>query len=234
VSWCPKCPLEDDHGPAGLTPGRTANSGIPWTRPASALNFATLRLLPSLCNIDHISIVRSALRRHLSLISPATAPGSGASSLSARHVCLRPRPPTFPGFSRPASRPEPPRWPPAPTGSRGKTRPLSRCRAALHVWGFNWTRRNGSAAEQLSARSFTLDGGTVVHAPGGIAIFDALHRHGTVSEAMPYASDLLEIDGEDLRTFRSQASARKARYEARWENPERHLPRCRCRTCRPQ
>jgi bifunctional non-homologous end joining protein LigD len=30
-------------------------------------------------------------------------------------------------------------------------------------------------------------------------VFDALHRRGTVSEAMLYAFDLLEIDGEDLR-----------------------------------
>jgi bifunctional non-homologous end joining protein LigD len=35
--------------------------------------------------------------------------------------------------------------------------------------------------------------------PDGIAIFDALHRRGTVSEAMMYAFDLLELDGEDLR-----------------------------------
>jgi bifunctional non-homologous end joining protein LigD len=39
----------------------------------------------------------------------------------------------------------------------------------------------------------------VVCGPDGIAIFDALHRHGTVSEAMLYAFDLLELDGEDLR-----------------------------------
>jgi bifunctional non-homologous end joining protein LigD len=32
-----------------------------------------------------------------------------------------------------------------------------------------------------------------------IAIFDALHRRGTVTEAMLYAFDLLELDGEDLR-----------------------------------
>jgi hypothetical protein len=35
--------------------------------------------------------------------------------------------------------------------------------------------------------------------PDGIAIFDALHRRGTVSEAMLCAFDLLELDGEDLR-----------------------------------
>jgi bifunctional non-homologous end joining protein LigD len=51
------------------------------------------------------------------------------------------------------------------------------------------------------ARSFTLDGGAVVYGPDGIAIFDALHRRGTVSEAMLYAFDLLELDGEDLCTL---------------------------------
>jgi bifunctional non-homologous end joining protein LigD len=43
-----------------------------------------------------------------------------------------------------------------------------------------------------------LDGEAVVCGPDGIAIFDALHRHGTVSEAMLYVFDLLECDGEDL------------------------------------
>jgi bifunctional non-homologous end joining protein LigD len=46
---------------------------------------------------------------------------------------------------------------------------------------------------------FTLDGEAVVCGPDGVAIFDALHRHGTVSEAMLYAFDLLELDGQDLR-----------------------------------
>jgi hypothetical protein len=37
---------------------------------------------------------------------------------------------------------------------------------------------------QLRATSFTLDGEAVVCGPDGIAIFDALHHHGTVNEAM--------------------------------------------------
>jgi bifunctional non-homologous end joining protein LigD len=52
---------------------------------------------------------------------------------------------------------------------------------------------------QLRADSFTLDGEAVVCGPDGIAIFDALHRHDTVSDAMLYAFDLLELDGHDLR-----------------------------------
>jgi bifunctional non-homologous end joining protein LigD len=39
----------------------------------------------------------------------------------------------------------------------------------------------------------------VVCGPDGVAIFDALHRRGTASEAMLYPFDLLELDGKDLR-----------------------------------
>jgi bifunctional non-homologous end joining protein LigD len=68
--------------------------------------------------------------------------------------------------------------------------------------GYDWSGRYpaiAGTAAQLRARSFTLDGEAVVCGPDGVAIFDALHRRGTVSEAMRYAFDLLELDGEDLR-----------------------------------
>jgi hypothetical protein len=48
-------------------------------------------------------------------------------------------------------------------------------------------------ATLLRARSFTLDGEAVVCGPDGVAIFDALHRRGTVTEAMLYAFDVLEL-----------------------------------------
>jgi ATP-dependent DNA ligase len=70
--------------------------------------------------------------------------------------------------------------------------------------GYNWTGRYpaiAGTAIQLRAISFTLDGEACVCGPDGVAIFDALHRHGTVSEAMMYAFDLLELDGEDLRAM---------------------------------
>jgi bifunctional non-homologous end joining protein LigD len=69
----------------------------------------------------------------------------------------------------------------------------------------DWTKRYpaiaGTAAMiRLSrVRSFTLDGEAVVAGADGVAVFDALHRRGTVSEAMLYAFDLLELDVEDLR-----------------------------------
>jgi bifunctional non-homologous end joining protein LigD len=54
---------------------------------------------------------------------------------------------------------------------------------------------------QLRATSFTLDGDAVVCGQDGIAVFDAVHRRGTVSDVMLYAFDLLELDGEDLRAL---------------------------------
>jgi bifunctional non-homologous end joining protein LigD len=68
--------------------------------------------------------------------------------------------------------------------------------------GYEWSARYPAivaTATKLRAASLTLDGEAVVCGPDGVAIFDALHRRGTVSEAMLYAFDLLELDGEDLR-----------------------------------
>lgn len=70
--------------------------------------------------------------------------------------------------------------------------------------GHDWTNRYpgiASAAARLRARSFTLDGEVVVCGADGVAVFDALHRHGTVSDAILQAFDLLELNGEDHRPF---------------------------------
>jgi bifunctional non-homologous end joining protein LigD len=70
--------------------------------------------------------------------------------------------------------------------------------------GYDWSGRYpaiAATAAKLRAGSYTLDGEAVVCGPDGVAIFDALHRHGTVSDAMLYAFDLLELDGEDLRAL---------------------------------
>jgi bifunctional non-homologous end joining protein LigD len=56
-----------------------------------------------------------------------------------------------------------------------------------------------ATAMKLGAQSFTLDGEACVCGPDGVAVFDDLHRRGTVREAMLYAFDVLELDGEDLR-----------------------------------
>jgi bifunctional non-homologous end joining protein LigD len=70
--------------------------------------------------------------------------------------------------------------------------------------GYDWTARYPAiavTAGKLRATSFTIDGEAVVCGSDGVAIFDALHRRGTVSEAMLYAFDVLELDGEDLRAL---------------------------------
>jgi ATP-dependent DNA ligase len=78
--------------------------------------------------------------------------------------------------------------------------------------GYIWTDRYpaiAGAAAKLRAKSFTIDGEAVVCGPDGVAVFDALHRRGTVFDAILYAFDLLERDGEDLRS--RPLAERKAR-----------------------
>jgi hypothetical protein len=92
--------------------------------------------------------------------------------------------------------------------------------------GYDWSGRYPAIAVTamlLRARSFTLDGEAVVCGPDGVAIFDALHRRGIVTEAMLYAFDLLELDGEDLRdnaTGRPEEEAGEAPGKA----AHRHRP----------
>jgi bifunctional non-homologous end joining protein LigD len=83
--------------------------------------------------------------------------------------------------------------------------------------GHDWTERYpaiaGTAAMiRLSrVRSFTLDGEAVVAGADGVAVFDTLHRRRKVTDAMLYAFDLLELNGEDLRPL--PLRERKARLE---------------------
>jgi ATP-dependent DNA ligase len=68
--------------------------------------------------------------------------------------------------------------------------------------GFDWTDRYpaiAGAATKVAARSFTIDGEAVVCGSDGGAVFEALHRRHRATEAILYAFDLLELDGEDLR-----------------------------------
>jgi bifunctional non-homologous end joining protein LigD len=85
--------------------------------------------------------------------------------------------------------------------------------------GYDWTERYpaiASAAARMKARSFTLDGEAVVAAADGVAVFDALHRRGRVTDAILRAFDLLELDGEDLRSLPlGQRKKRLARLLAR-------------------
>jgi bifunctional non-homologous end joining protein LigD len=78
--------------------------------------------------------------------------------------------------------------------------------------GHDWTDRYpaiASPAGKLRAKSFTMDGEAVVVGVDGVAVFDALHRRYKASNAILYAFDLLELDGEDLRPL--PLGARKAK-----------------------
>src|SRR5271170_4165777 len=86
--------------------------------------------------------------------------------------------------------------------------------------GYDWTERYpaiAAAALRLRAVSFTLDGEAVVCGADGVAVFDALHRHGKVREAMLYAFDLLELNGQDFRplsgTLRSSKKWARSKRE---------------------
>jgi bifunctional non-homologous end joining protein LigD len=90
----------------------------------------------------------------------------------------------------------------------GFVEPCIPTRAAKPPAGPDWVheiKRDGrypaiaGAAAKLTARSFTIDGEAVVCGPDGVAVFEALHRRQRVHEAILYAFDLLELDGEDLR-----------------------------------
>jgi bifunctional non-homologous end joining protein LigD len=85
--------------------------------------------------------------------------------------------------------------------------------------GYDWTERYpaiANAAAKLKARSFTLDGEAVVCGADGVAVFDALHRRGRISDAILQAFDLLELDGVDYRPLPlSRRKDRLARLLAR-------------------
>jgi bifunctional non-homologous end joining protein LigD len=68
--------------------------------------------------------------------------------------------------------------------------------------GHDWTERypaSAAAVGKLRPGSFTIDGDAVVVGHNGVAVFDALHRRHKASEAILFAFDLVELDGEDLR-----------------------------------
>jgi ATP-dependent DNA ligase len=67
----------------------------------------------------------------------------------------------------------------------------------------DWTARLPAIAEgavRLKAKSFTIDGEAVVIGPNGLTDFEALRRRGAGDVAVLYAFDLLEYDGNDLRS----------------------------------
>ena len=80
--------------------------------------------------------------------------------------------------------------------------------SAVRVYSRNasdWTARLAAiaaTAEQIKAKSFTIDGEAVVLGPDGLSLFEELsHREGART-AILYAFDLIEPDGEDMRNRR--------------------------------
>jgi bifunctional non-homologous end joining protein LigD len=67
---------------------------------------------------------------------------------------------------------------------------------------YDWTVRLAAiaaAAEQIKAKSFTIDGEAVVLGPDGLSRFEELSRRAAADTAILYAFDLIEHDGEDMR-----------------------------------
>jgi bifunctional non-homologous end joining protein LigD len=74
----------------------------------------------------------------------------------------------------------------------------------LHIRNaYDWTARlaaiAAAAAEQIKAKSFTIDGEAVVRGPDGLSRFEELSRREGARTAILYAFDLIEHDGEDTR-----------------------------------
>jgi hypothetical protein len=93
--------------------------------------------------------------------------------------------------------------------------------------GYDWTQRYpaiAAAAAKLKARSFTLDGGAVVAGADGVAVSDALHRRGRVSDAILQACALLKLDGVDYRPLRRRGVPTRLRDGARVEAAFGALP----------
>jgi ATP-dependent DNA ligase len=68
----------------------------------------------------------------------------------------------------------------------------------------DWTARLpaiAAGAALLKAKSFTIDGEAVVVGPDGLTDFEALRRRGAGEIAVLYAFDLIELDGDDLRSL---------------------------------
>jgi ATP-dependent DNA ligase len=68
--------------------------------------------------------------------------------------------------------------------------------------GYDWGDRCPAisrAAAKLMARSFTIDDEATVCGQNVVAVFDALHRRGALTEALLFAFDLLKFDDVDYR-----------------------------------
>jgi bifunctional non-homologous end joining protein LigD len=72
-------------------------------------------------------------------------------------------------------------------------------------------------AALLKAKSVTIDGEAVVVGPDGLTDFEALRGRGAGDVAVLYAFDLMELDGDDLRSL--PIETRKATLASLLRNP---------------
>jgi bifunctional non-homologous end joining protein LigD len=86
--------------------------------------------------------------------------------------------------------------------------------------GYDWTDRNPrivKAAAALRASSFLIDGEVVVCGDDGVPSFDRLRARRRGVAAFLWAFDLMEHDGQDLRTFgRPPWSGARRRWRGCW------------------
>jgi bifunctional non-homologous end joining protein LigD len=69
---------------------------------------------------------------------------------------------------------------------------------------YDWTARLpaiATAAERITAKSFTIDGEAVLLGPDDLSRLDELRRREAAHSAILYAFDLIEHDGQDLRNL---------------------------------
>jgi bifunctional non-homologous end joining protein LigD len=67
----------------------------------------------------------------------------------------------------------------------------------------DWTARLptiAAVARRIKVKSFTIDGEAVVLGPDGLSRFEELSRRKAADAAILYAFDLIEHDGQDLRS----------------------------------
>ena len=70
--------------------------------------------------------------------------------------------------------------------------------------GYDWSTRYPlivEAARRIKTRQFVIDGEAVLLGVDGISDFDGLHGGNQNDEGQLYASDILALDGDDLRNL---------------------------------
>jgi ATP dependent DNA ligase domain len=69
---------------------------------------------------------------------------------------------------------------------------------------YDWTvslAAIAAAGERIKAKTFTIDGEAVVLGPDGLSRFEELRRREAADTAILYAFDLIEDEGEDMRSL---------------------------------